>query len=126
MEDHIRSKVTTFAQLWIVSMVLFIVMSICAVIAAMNEHVSLMGLAVIGSCLMLIIQLCQLIAAFIVRRWWHVAGGLLAISISVFVMICCIVALAAGQYRPPVIYDNTETSDSTEIMTPDSISTNEE
>jgi hypothetical protein len=84
---------------------------VAAVIACMDNHTNLMGMAVVGTVLMLSIQLSQLVAAVIVRRWWCVAGGVIGLAVSVFVILCSIVALAAGQYRPPVIRD----IDSTEV-----------
>jgi len=98
-----KSKLTVFARLWAVSMILFVVLSIAAVIAGMNNSVNWMGLAVVGTVLMLVVQLAQLVSAIVVRRWWCVAGAVIGVVVSVFVALCSIVALAAGQYRAPDI-----------------------
>ena len=99
-------------------MILFTVLCIAAVIATMNESKQWMGLAVLGTVVIMLVQLCQLAAAVAVRRWWCVAGSVFGIIVSLFVLVCSIVALAAGQYRPPVISDDTDT---TEVVTTDSI-----
>lgn len=101
MKESTRSRLTVFSRLWAVSLVLFIVLCILAVIATMGEKTNMMGLAVVGFCLVFIVQLCQLITAFVVRRWWCAAGAFIGILISCFVLACAITALAAGQYRPP-------------------------
>ena len=101
MKEITKKRLGTFARWWALSMVLFISLSIGAVIAAINDSRNLMTLAILGTCVMLPIQFGQLVAAIIVRRWWCVAGCVLGIALSIFVMLCCMVALAAGQYRPP-------------------------
>lgn len=101
MQETTKARLTVFARLWAIPMILFIVLAVVAAIAGMEERTNLMGVAVLGTVLMLIVQFCQLIAAIVVRRWWCVAGSVIGILISLFVMICAIVALAAGQYRPP-------------------------
>lgn len=103
MQETTRSKLNAFARLWPLSMLLFVVLSIAAVIATMNERTNLMGAAVVASCVTFIIQLCQLVAAIIVRKWGKTIGAIFGIVVSLFVLTCSIVALAAGQYRPPVI-----------------------
>lgn len=85
-------------------MVVCVVLSILAAIAGMNGRTSWMGLAVVGTVAMLIVQACQVAAAVVVHRWWCVAGSLAGIVVSLFVITCSIVAMAAGQYSPPV-YD---------------------
>jgi len=100
MKESAKSKLTVFSRLWVVSMVLFIVLCIVAVIGGMNENKSMMGMATVGIVLMFIMMLCQLIAAVTVRRWWCVAGALFGVLASLFVLVCSVVALAAGQYRP--------------------------
>ncbi|MCR4920821.1 MAG: RsiV family protein [Bacteroidaceae bacterium] len=111
MQESTKSRLIVFSRLWAIPTVLCVLLSIAAVIACMNEHKGWMGLAVLGTLLMLAILVCQLIAAIILRRWWHVAGSAFGILASVFVIASSIVALAAGQYRPPVM-NNTDDDDS--------------
>lgn len=112
MQASTQSKLVKFCRLWAVTMLLFFVLCVVAVYAGMGERRNLMTLAIIGTVIVFVFQLAQLVSAIIVRRWWQVAGNVVGIAISLFAMICSIVALAAGQYRPPVIYD--DTADSTE------------
>ena len=105
MKESTRSRLTVFSRLWAVSLILFIVLCILAVIATMGEKTDMMGIAVVGFCLVFIVQLCQLITAIVVRRWWCAAGAFIGILVSCFVLTCAIVALAAGKYRPPKIID---------------------
>ena len=121
MQETTRTRLTIFSRLWAIPMILFILLCIVAVVACMEENTDLMGLAVLGTLLMFVIQLCQLVAAIVVRRWWCVAGGVIGLVVSLFVMVCSIVALAAGQYRPPVIYENNDTIDSWQELLVDSI-----
>ena len=109
---------TIFSRLWAVPMVLFVLLSVAAVIAGMNDYTGWMTLAILGSVLMLLIQLAQVVMSIILRRWWCVAGAVIGVIVSVFVALCCIVAMAAGQWRAPEIH---ETADSY-IMEDDTIS----
>ena len=59
---------------------------------------------------MFLAMLCQLVTSIIVRRWWCLVGTIIGISVSLSVWICSIVALAAGQYRPPVREEPNDTS----------------
>lgn len=101
MEERTRTKLTKFSRLWPVPLVLFIVLCIVAVIACINENKDLMGIAAIGTIFMFVIMLCQLVTSIIVRRWWYLVGVIVSIAVSLFVWLCSIVLLAAGQYRPP-------------------------
>ena len=102
IKESTKSRLTTFARLWVIPTILFIAMCVTAAIGVMKDRTVLMGISVIGTIVMFVILLCQLVAAIIVRRWWCMAGIILAILLSVGVWLCTIVALAAGQYRPPV------------------------
>ena len=113
MKESTRKKLTIFSRLWAISMVLCIGMCIVGVIACMNEHRNLIGIAAIGTVLMFLIMLCQLVTSIITRRWWCLVGVIIGIALSIFVWVCSIVALAAGQYRPPV---REEPNDISEIM----------
>ena len=106
MREITKSRLIVFSRLWAVSMILFVLLSIAAVIATMNYHSGWMGLAVVGSGLMLAVQLAQLVSAVIVRRWWCVVGAVIGVAVSIFVALCSIVALAAGQWHAPEIRDN--------------------
>ena len=106
MKESTIKKLATFSRWWFVSMLLFIVLCITAVIAMMNDQKNLMTLGVILSGLMFFIQFCQFFAALIIRRWWLAAGGFFGMVVSVFVWFCGIVALAAGQYRPPKMLED--------------------
>ena len=108
MREITKSRLIVFSRLWAVPMILFVLLSIAAVIAVMNNHTNWMGLAVVGSGLMLIVQLAQLVSAVIVRRWWCVVGAVIGVAVSIFVALCSIVALAAGQWHAPEIHDNVE------------------
>ena len=106
MREITKSRLIVFSRLWAVSMILFVLLSIAAVIATMNYHSGWMGLAVVCSGLMLMVQLAQLVSAVIVRRWWCVVGAVIGVAVSIFVALCSIVALAAGQWHAPEIRDN--------------------
>ena len=110
--DEVRNKkkLNMFARLWAIPMVLCIASSIVGVIACMNEQRDLMGIAAIGTILMFLIMLCQLVTAIIIRRWWCLVGVIIGIVLSAFVVVCSIVALAAGQYRPPVREEHNDIS----------------
>jgi hypothetical protein len=104
MQESTKSKLIVFSRLWAVPMVLFVLLAVAAVIAGMNEHRGWMGLCVVGTILMLIVQLAQLVNAIIMRRWWCVAGAVFGVGVSVFVALTSIVALGAGQWRAPEIH----------------------
>ena len=119
MKEQTKSRLTLFARLWAVSAVLFLVLCVVAVYGGMNDRNAVMGPAIVGFCIVFLVQIGQLVAALLVRRWWCFAGTVLGILFSLFVLVCCIVALGAGQYRPPVreeeeLTDTIET-DETEI-----------
>ena len=105
MQESTKSRLIVFSRLWAVAMVLFVMLSVAAVIAGMNEHKDWMGLCVVGTVLMLIVQLAQLVSAIIVRRWWCVIGAVFGVGVSVFVALTSMVALGAGQWRAPEIHD---------------------
>ena len=86
-------------------MVLFVLLSVAAVVAAMNGHKGWMGLAVVVSVLMLIVQVAQLVSAIVVRRWWCVAGAVIGVGVSIFVALTSIVALGAGQWHAPYVHE---------------------
>ena len=96
MREITKSRLIVFSRLWAVSMILFVLLTIAAVIATMNYRSGWMGLAVVGSGLMLMVQLAQLVSAGI------------GVAVSLFVGVCSIVALAAGQWHAPEIRDNGE------------------
>ena len=110
MQESTKSRLIVFSRLWAVSTVLFVLLAVAAVIAGMNEHKGWMGLAVLGTVLMLIVQLAQLVSAIIVRRWWCVAGAVIGVAVSIFVALTSIVALGAGQWRAPEIHDQENSS----------------
>ena len=110
MQESTKSRLIVFSRLWAVSMVLFVLLAVAAVIAGMNEHRGWMGLAVLGTVLMLIVQLAQLVSSIIVRRWWCVAGAVIGVAVSIFVALTSIVALGAGQWRAPEIHDQENSS----------------
>lgn len=121
MQESTKSRLIVFARLWAIPMVLCVLFSIAAVIAAIHEHKGWMGLAVLGTVLTLIVLFCQVVAAIVLRRWWHVVGSVMSIAVSLFVITCSIVGLAAGQYRPPVIND-ADGSDYTWSLAEDTVS----
>ena len=83
-------------------MILFIVFCIVGVLATMNESKDLIGIATLGACAMFLVQVAHVVTSVIVKRGWCIAGRVFGIAVSVFVSLCSVVALAAGQYRPPV------------------------
>lgn len=111
MKESTRTRLTTFSRLWPVPMTLFIVLCIVAIFACINLHKGIMALAAMGTIIMLIIMLCQVVTSIIVRRWWCLGGAIIGIVISILVWICSIVALAAGQYRPPIREEQPDISD---------------
>lgn len=102
MQESTKNKLTIFSRLWAVSMILFIVFCIVGVIATMNESKDLIGIATLGACAMFLVQVAHVVTSVIVKRGWCIAGSVFGIAVSVFVSLCSVVALAAGQYRPPV------------------------
>ena len=102
MQESTRTKLTLFSRLWAVSMILFTVLCIVAVIATMNENKDVMGIAVLAACVVFAVQVAHVVTSVIVKRGWCIAGSVFGIAVSVFVTLCSVVALAAGQYRPPV------------------------
>ena len=102
MKESTIKKLTIFSRLWAVSMIIFIVFCIVAVIATMNESKDVMGIAVLGACVMFLVQVAHVVTSVIVKRGWCIAGSVFGIAVSLFVSLCSVVALAAGQYRPPV------------------------
>ena len=116
MKEQNNPRLTLFARLWPVSVVLFIVFSILYAYACMNNYFNLKGLGLVGSFIMLFVQVCQLIAANKMRRWWCFTGIIIGIVLSIVVFISCCVAAVAGQYHPSVnkegceeVCDTTET-----------------
>ncbi len=101
MKESTTKKLTFFSRLWAVSMIIFAVLCIVAVIATMNENKDVMGIAVLGACVMFLVQVAHVVTSVIVKRGWCIAGSVFGIAVSVFVSLCSVVALAAGQYRPP-------------------------
>jgi len=118
MQESTRSKLIVFSRLWAIPMFIFIVLSITVVIVGMDNRKNLMNLAVIGMGLMFVIQICQLVAAIIVRHRWLVCGSIVGLLASVFVMIWSIAASGAEQCRPPMIHP--DDTDSTEVVPVDS------
>lgn len=112
MKESTKGKLTVFSRLWAVSMILFVVLCVVGVIGGMNESKSLMGVSMAGTCVMFIVMVCQLVASIVIRRWWCVAGCVFGILVSLFFMACSITALAAGQYRPPVMEAEENVTDS--------------
>lgn len=111
MQEEKKSLLKTLVRLWFVPMVLCIALCIIGTIACINEHRGIMALAALGTIPMLIIMVCQLIASIFTRQWWCLGGAIFGIAISLFVMLCSIVALAAGQYRPPMRQETHNISD---------------
>ena len=114
MNSKLHSRLTVFARLWPVSVVLMLASCITVALAVVDYKGYLAALSTMGICLMAIVQLAQLIAAIVVRRWWCVAGTVIGLLLSAFFVVCVIVALAAGQYRPPKGIDE-EVVDTTEV-----------
>ena len=110
MKESTRTRLTRFSRLWALSMGLCIGLCVVGVYACMTDRKTLMGIAAIGTILMFLAMLCQLVTSIIVRRWWCLVGTIIGISVSLSVWICSIVALAAGQYRPPVREEPNDTS----------------
>ena len=111
MRESNKSKLTVFARLWAVPMVLFVLLSVAAVVAAMNDSSNWMGAAVVGTVVMLIVQIAQLVSAIIVRRWWYVAGAVIGLAVSTFVFLTSVTALAAGQWPTADSHDSTDSSE---------------
>ena len=109
MRERTKSRLTTFSRLWAIPMILCIALSIVGVIGCMDEQKNLIGIGATGSVLMFLIMLCQLVTSIMVRRWWCMVGVIIGIVVSLFVWVCSIVALAAGQYRPPVREETSDT-----------------
>ena len=86
MQESTKSRLIVFSRLWAVPMILFVLLAVAAVIAGMNEHKSWMGLAVVGTVVMLIVQVAQLVSAIVVRRWWCVAGAVIGVAVSIFLL----------------------------------------
>lgn len=112
MKELSKSKLTIFSRLWVVSVILFAALCIVGVIGGMNENKNMMGISMVGTCLMFLIMVCQLVTSIIIRRWWCMAGCVFGILVSLFFMGVSIVALAAGQYRPPVMEAKVSETDS--------------
>lgn len=113
MEERTRTRLTKFSRLWPIPLVLFIVLCVVALFACINQQKDILALAGLGTILMFIIMLCQLVTSIIVRHWWYVVGTIVSIAISIFAWLCSIVLMAAGQYRPPI---REETHDISDIM----------
>ena len=111
MQETTKAKLTKFSRLWAIPMILCIVLSVIGVVACMNENKNLIGITATGSVLMFLVMLCQFVTSIMVRRWWCMVGVLIGILVTLFVWTCSIVALAAGQYRPPVRKESHEISD---------------
>ena len=99
MKASTIKKLTIFSRLWAVSMIIFAVLCIVAVIATMNENKDVMGIAVLAACVVFAVQVAHVVTSVIVKRGWCIAGSVLGIMVSIFVSLCSVVALAAGQYR---------------------------
>ena len=69
MQESTKSRLTVFSRLWAIPMVLCVLLCVAAVIAGMNGRTHWMGLSVLGTVLMVIILLAQLVAAAVIRRW---------------------------------------------------------
>ena len=115
MQDRTRSRLTLFARLWPVSVILLFILCITIGYAVIENKHSLIGLSFLGICFILIVQVCQLVAAIVVRRWWCFAGTVIGIILSTLILLFTTVGLAAGQYRPPKMIDN-DYVDSTEVV----------
>lgn len=111
MKESTKSKLTKFTRLWAVSMVLSIALCIVGVFACIYEHRTLMGFAAIGTFLMFLVMFCQLLTSIIIRRWWSLVGVIFGLILSSIVVICSVVVLAAGQYRPPKREEPNDISD---------------
>lgn len=98
MSERTKSRMTFFARLWPVSFLLFFVFCVLYAYGCMNKCLNFAGLGMIGIGITFLIQVGQMIAAIKEHRWWCLAGTILGLLLSVFVLSVSIVAAAAGQW----------------------------
>lgn len=116
MEDTTRSRLTLFARLWPVSVILLLVFCVMFAYGVVDYKRNLMGIAAIGIFLTCVAQLAQFIVSIIAKRWWCMVGVILGGLMSVVILLFTVVGLAAGQYRPPKGPDVDGMIDTTEVV----------
>ena len=94
--------------------ILYCASAVYGSIGLYNENKDQMTLMTIFCIILFAGQVVTLLMALFRRKWWTALLSLFGLVISIGVTLTCIVALAAGQYRPPVRTDLDEV-DSTEV-----------
>lgn len=69
----------------------------------------------LGCLALFVAQIVYLFTALFMRKWLLSLGVFVGLGVTIFLTLLCIVALAAGQYRPPKQYDEGDIVDSLEL-----------
>ena len=119
MGEKAKSALTKLVRWSVVLPVAFCIMMIMYVFDVVDheEATTLRALLLMGSLIVFAGQIIFFFIALFLRKWWAVLGIFVGIAISVVITIFCIVALAAGQYRPPKQRDECDIVDTTEVDT---------
>lgn len=120
-----KSTLTTLLRWWFVLPIAFGVLIIMYAfdIVEHEEATFTRGLCLMGSLALFVLQIVYLFTALFMRKWWLALGIFVGLGIDIVLTLLCIVALAAGQYRPPKQYDDSDivdslVLDSTEVIYP--------
>ena len=122
-----KSTLTTLLRWWFVLPIAFGVLIIMYAfdIVEHEEATFTRGLCLMGSLALFVLQIVYLFTALFMRKWWLALGIFVGLGIDIVLTLLCIVALAAGQYRPPKQYDEDVIVDSLELDSIEALYTEE-
>lgn len=120
-----KSTLTTLLRWWFILPIVYGVLIILCVFDVIEheETTTTRVLCVLGCLALFVAQVVYLLVALFRRKWWLALGIFVGLGIDIVLTLLCIVALAAGQYRPPKQYDDSDivdslVLDSTEVIYP--------
>lgn len=109
-----KSTLTTLLRWWFILPIVYGVLIILCVFDVIEheETTTTRVLCVLGCLALFVAQVVYLLVALFRRKWWLSLGVFLGLCVNAVLTVFCIVALAAGQYRPPKQYDEDAILDS--------------
>lgn len=117
MGEKTKSTLTTLLRWWFVWPIAYgVLITLFLFDVVDHEETTLMRALYFLGCLALFVaQIVYLFTALFMRKWLLSLGVFVGLGVTIFLTLLCIVALAAGQYRPPKQYDEGDIVDSLEL-----------
>ncbi len=122
-----KSTLTTLLRWWFLLPIVYGVLIILYAfdVVEHEEATDARALYLMGCLALFVAQIVYLFTALFLRKWWISLGIFIGLGINVVLTVLCIVALAAGQYRPPKQYDEDVIVDSLELDSIEALYTEE-